>query len=171
MREYNRDVIESIRSDVHICIDPTLLLDLYDYAQIEADIIEREPYIFVYGFEDNKTLHNVVKQVQRRYDIRIINGCPHRIKFDGNVENIRECGPGEFLALIKNATYVITNSFHGTALSIVYKKEFVTIAHSTRGYRMTELLNKLDLSTRLWDSNVFSIETVISSMNRAEDNR
>lgn len=161
IREYSQGVVDSINEDVHICIDPTLLLDSDDYAQIQAAINEQEPYIFVYGFEDNEILHNVVDKVQKRYGIRIINGCPHRIHLDGNVKNLRECGPGEFLTLIRNATFVVTNSFHGTALSIIYRKEFVTLAHSTRGNRMTELLNKLDLSSRLWGSEDFSIDTTI----------
>lgn len=162
IREFSQNVIDSMKSGVHICIDPTLLLEADDYVQIQADIKEQKPYIFVYGFEDNETLHDVVNMIQNKYEIRIINGCPHRIHLDNNVKDVRECGPAEFLALIKNATFVVTNSFHGTALSIIYKKEFVTLAHSTRGKRMTELLNKLDLSSRLWGSEDFSIDTTIN---------
>ena len=158
VREYSEPLMKAIGQSVHVCIDPTLLLNADDYAGIESKVEEKEPYIFVYGFEDSETMHNAVKAVQERLNIRVINGCPHRIKLDGNVSNLRECGPSEFLTLIKNAKFVVTNSFHGTALSIVYQKDFITITHSTRGGRMTELLGKLGLSSRIWGSDGFSIE-------------
>lgn len=158
IREYNKDVIESIGSDVHICIDPTLLLTADDYASIESDLKETDPYIFVYGFEDNEKLHEVIKIVQSKYKIRIINGCPHRIKLRGDVFNLSECGPAEFLTMIKNTAFVVTNSFHGTAFSIIYRKEFITLVHSIRGSRMTELLSKLNLQSRLWESSDFNMD-------------
>lgn len=168
VREYNEQLIKAVERDVHVCIDPTLLLKAEDYSEVESKAEEKEPYIFVYGFEDSEALHDAVDAVQKQQGIRIINGCPHRIHLDGDVRNLRECGPGEFLTLIKNARFVITNSFHGTALSIVYKKEFVTLAHSTRGSRMTELLNKLGLLTRLWGCEEFSIDDPID-WQRAEE--
>ena len=161
IREYNERLIKAMGQDVHVCIDPTLLLEADDYSEIEGKEAEKEPYIFVYGFEDNEDFHDAVNIVRKKLGIRIINGCPHRIHLDGDVTNLRECGPSEFLGLIKNAQYVVTNSFHGTAFSIVYKKEFVTLAHSTRASRMTELLSKLGLLPRLWGNESFSIDNSI----------
>lgn len=161
VREYNESLINAVGRDVHVCIDPTLLLEADDYSEIESRAQETEPYIFVYGFEDSEALHDAVNMVQKQQGVRIINGCPHRIRLDGDVTNLRACGPSEFLTLIKNAQYVVTNSFHGTAFSIVYKKEFVTLAHSTRGNRVTELLGKLGLLSRLWNYESFSIDNPI----------
>ena len=42
---------------------------------------------------------------------------------------------------------------------MIYKKDFITVAHSTRGGRMTELLTKLGLRSRLWGSSEFSADT------------
>ena len=66
-----------------------------------------------------------------------------------------------FLTLVKNADCVVTNSFHGTAFSIIYKKKFITVPHSTRGNRMIELLGKLGLNYCLWGSKEFSFEREI----------
>lgn len=57
--------------------------------------------------------------------------------------------PLEFLAILYHASYVVTNSFHGTALSIILKKQFVTFPHSTRGARMRDLLRIAHLEDRL----------------------
>jgi len=158
VREYDKELIEAVGRDVHICIDPTLLLDAEDYASVESGQTETEPYIFVYGFEDTAEIHQAVEKAAEKYRCRVVNGCPHRIKLQGETVKIRALAPDRFLTLIKNARCVVTNSFHGTVFSVIYQKNFITVAHSTRGARMTELLKKLGLRGRLWGDSTFSIE-------------
>lgn len=158
IREYNRDVIDQLGKDVHICIDPTLLLDAADYAGVEGKQTESGPYIFVYGFEDTEEIHQAVKQAQEKYRCPVVNGCPHRIHLPQDARKMRDYGPDQFLTLVKNASCVVTNSFHGTAFSVVYRKDFITVVHRTRGGRMTELLGKLGLDGRIFGSERFSFE-------------
>ena len=161
LREYNESTIKAVGKDVHICIDPTLLLDASDYANVENKLLESDSYIFVYGFETNEDIKQAIGIASKKYECKIINGSPNRIKLDGDIVELRDYGPDRFLSLIKNAQCVVTNSFHGTAFSIIYKKEFITVAHSTRGRRMVELLNKVELNYRLWGDSQFSIEKCI----------
>lgn len=160
VREYNPKVVDALGQDVHICIDPTLLLDVEDYASVESDIIETEPYIFVYGFENTAGLHDAVHLAVNKYNCKVINGCPHRIKLDDSVQKLRDYGPDRFLTLIKNAQCVVTNSFHGTAFSVIYHKDFITVTHSTRGGRMISLLYQLGLTSRLWGSADFDFSGI-----------
>lgn len=60
-------------------------------------------------------------------------------------------GPGEFLGYIHGADYVITNSFHGTAFSIIYEKQFLVFQHSSLGARISNLLEIHGLEGRLYD--------------------
>lgn len=159
LREYNEEAISAIERDVHVCIDPTLLLDAEDYEAVECENDQTEPYIFVYGFETNADIQAAVDLAVKRYGCRVINGSPARVRLHGNVQNLRDFAPDRFLTLIKNAACVVTNSFHGTALSIVYKKNFITVPHTTRGVRMIELLGKLGLNSCLWKNEAFSFET------------
>ena|GEM_PF-149044 len=160
VREYNPKVVDALGQDVHICIDPTLLLDVEDYASVESDIIETEPYVFVYGFENTAGLHDAVHLAVNKYNCKVINGCPHRIKLDDSVQKLRDYGPDRFLTLIKNAQCVVTNSFHGTAFSVIYHKDFITVTHSTRGGRMISLLYQLGLTSRLWGSADFDFSGI-----------
>ena len=162
LREYNEQIIKTIEKDVHVCIDPTLLLDEMDYASIEADNEEPEPYIFVYGFENSEEIHKALIAAKKMYHCKIINGSPHRIHLKVDALKLRDYGPDKFLTLIKNAQCIVTNSFHGTAFSIIYKKNFITVSHSSRGGRMIELLRKLGLTSRLWNSPEFQLDQVIS---------
>jgi len=66
----------------------------------------------------------------------------------------RTLAPGDYLSLIKNAAYVVTDSFHGTAFSLIFEKQFVCIndGDETRGYkddvRIKGILGRLGLQDR-----------------------
>jgi len=150
IRETNADLASCVQQDIAVCVDPTLLLDAADYAQAESQLQVTEPYLFVYGFETNDTINAAVSKIAAEKGLKVINGAPNRIRLHCPCEKVYDFGPGEFLAYIKNAAYVVTSSFHGTAFSLIYEKQFSVIAHSTRGKRMTELLQKLDLLDRIW---------------------
>ena len=148
-REKSETLDDLLGENYTVCIDPTLLLEKEDFADAENEIEEKEPYIFVYGFETTSNIVEAVNVISKETGFRVVNGSPDRIKLV-NVTNLCNYGPGEFLSYMKNADFVITNSFHGTAFSLIYNKKFVTVAHTTRGRRMTELLAKVGLSDRIW---------------------
>lgn len=161
LREYSKDDVLAIGRDVHICIDPTFLLEPVDYSDIESKNVESSPYIFVYGFETNGLLYKALDEAVRKYKCRIINGSPKWLRINGDVERISGYGPDRFISLIKNAECVVTNSFHGTVFSIIFQKDFITIPHSTRGKRMEDLLEKFGLQFRLFGGREFSFEKEI----------
>lgn len=151
IRESNKEFEDKVESEVTVCIDPTLLLNQEDFHPIEADKLVSESYVFIYGLENSEKLDNAVKIILQNKNLKIVNGSPHRTKLSGECICIYNYGPKEFLSYIKYADFVITNSFHGTAFSIIYQRPFVVIVHTTRSRRMRELLAKLDLSTRVWE--------------------
>ncbi|WP_415840043.1 polysaccharide pyruvyl transferase family protein, partial [Paenibacillus endophyticus] len=68
-----------------------------------------------------------------------------------NVRYIKTAGPEEFLGLFKNAEYIVTNSFHGTAFSINFNKQFFTelLPNSVgTNSRMEDILDLFDLRNR-----------------------
>ena len=68
------------------------------------------------------------------------------LKATSLVKQIKDCGPKEFLYLIKNAEYVVTSSFHATAFSIIFEKKFYCSADiGQTGSRLSDLLLKLGL--------------------------
>lgn len=150
IRENNKDFEKNINRMVNICIDPTLLLNSEDYSSLEAERLIQEPYVFVYGLENSEDLNHATRIISKVRGLKVVNGSPHRTKILCECECVYNYGPKEFLSYIKYADYVITNSFHGTAFSILYHKSFVVIPHTKRGRRMTELLSKLNLSARIW---------------------
>ena len=65
--------------------------------------------------------------------------------------NITDAGPAEFLSLVANATLVVTNSFHGTAFSVNFNRDFYTILpmRKQNNSRQRSLLEMFGLTERL----------------------
>lgn len=153
IREENPCIAEVLDEPYTVCIDPTLLLNEEDYTPLESERLEKEPYIFVYGFETSDAINDAVRIISEELGAKVINGSPERIKLTTDCKRVRNFSPDEFLSYIKHAEFVVTSSFHGTAFSLIYKKQFAVVPHTTRGKRMTELLGKLGLESRLWLEN------------------
>ena len=69
-----------------------------------------------------------------------------------NAKSIATSGPLEFLKYFCNATFVLTNSFHATVFSIIFKKEFFVILPSKRPERIKDILKLFHLEDRIINS-------------------
>lgn len=132
-------------------IDPTLLLEKQEFAEFEEAIDGLpEDYIVFYGLEmkDNRNLKEALMEVQNKLQMPIVDISPIDNKIEG--ETIRYCvSPGQFLYCIKNAKYVVTNSFHGSVFSIIYEKLFRVVMPNLHSERLSQLLEIYELQGRL----------------------
>lgn len=166
-----KNELEMVASkEISVCIDPTLLLNAEQYEDMESrKIAEKEPYILVYALDNpgsDEPLFNTVKFLseQRNLNIKVISG-PHKWPYEYDAYQPRDgISPQEFLSYIKNAEVVVTNSFHATAFSIIYRKEFFVLTTPGRGARLVELLRKLGLENQII-SNRSQIENIHSEIN------
>ena len=74
--------------------------------------------------------------------------------FDPKTEVKYASGPSEFISLIKNAKLVVTDSFHATVFSIIFRKPFVTFYRNRpeKDARIKELLALTNLASREFSS-------------------
>lgn len=70
-------------------------------------------------------------------------------RWDSRISKQFNVNPYEFLSLIDNAEIIVTNSFHGTSFSILFKKQFWTTVAEGSNQRITSLLAKAGLQDRL----------------------
>ncbi len=140
-------------------LDPTLLLSSDDYASITETPSIKGEYILVYPMEvgTNFDFYHLVKAAKKLLSLPIIIIFPlnfhHRWMLLAD-KIVFDAGPREFLGLIKNSSFVCTNSFHGTVFSILFQKNFLGVPHSHTNTRMYSLLEKLELLERQlvgWD--------------------
>jgi hypothetical protein len=132
-------------------LDPTLLINKARWHSLSnmKYVNGINDYIVVYALERNKILNDSVKRLKQMIQLDI-----YEISLDGLVR-VRNCdhvlydvGPSEFISLIENAKLVLTNSFHGTAFSIIFEKPFISVAHTKSNSRILELLESLNISNR-----------------------
>ena len=132
----------------HVC-DPVFLLSAEQWRKIEKKPQISEPYILCYFLNPSKEAVEVVRRVKKmtgrkvvQIDINSINKVP--TDFD-----VLDASPEEFVGFIDNAEYVITNSFHCTAFSVLFRKNLFVVKKKTANSRMESLLGKAGISSRL----------------------
>ena len=131
-----------------VVLDPTLLLTKEEWAKCFHIQNNDKKYILVYAFEKNKELTNLAKYIAKLTGLPIYNISVSGKDFFGH-KVIKSAGPQEWVELFYNAAFVVTDSFHGTAFSINFNKQFYSFAKNERASRITDLLNTLGLQNRL----------------------
>ena len=134
---------------VNVTLDPTLLTEAADWEKAAARIIHPKKYILVYEVSVFPETETAARALSAKTGLPIVRILYNRTKLKYGYKTLADLGPAEFLGWIKNAEYVVTSSFHGTALSILFEKEFYTVPHRSYPTRMTDLLSKLELSERV----------------------
>ena len=145
------DIIKKITGlESTMVVDPVFLLSTDEWKK-RCDINKKLPpkYIFVYSMETSKNLELVVNKIKQSYGVPIII-----VRGGGKVEGIKgkedlECGPEDFLKYISDAELIITNSFHGSAMSIIFKKKFICVAHSKRNVRLYNLISLIESGDKI----------------------
>ena len=130
-------------------LDPTLLLNEKDYEDLIIDN-KYGDYVLIYALGPDDRLTQITKKIAKEKNIKIIE-LNDKKQENYFCDQISDAGPDEFLSLIKNAKAVVTNSFHGTIFSIIFKKEFYTITRLNRNSRMENILDIVEMRDRLID--------------------
>lgn len=139
--------------NINVNIDPVFLLDKGQWQSIQTQNNKlKKPYILCYILFRPKWLNQKLKEIHKQTgkDIVVVDLSVYRNIY--NNKTIRSAGPREFLELLDNADGVITSSFHGTALSIVYRKKFYSVINPDSPSRISNILNKLGLTDRVMDT-------------------
>jgi hypothetical protein len=110
-----------------------------------------EPYILCYGSPyPNVYIEKMAMHIQKQTGLKIIYlfGLPWQ-RFDKRIKHIFDIGPLEFMTWIKNASLVLTTSFHGTIFSINFRTPFFSVyAEEEGGSRQLNILKCLQLEHR-----------------------
>lgn len=155
---------EAFGKEVSVCLDPTFLIPVEEYKKIENNKnIPDYKYILVYALDNpgkNDVLFNETRRLKQRLNLPVyVIAGPHKWPYQIVQYKPRDgISPGEFLSFIKNAETIITNSFHATVFSILYRKEFFSIGTPGRSNRIINLLNCCGLSHRMLTEGVNSEE-------------
>lgn len=133
------------RTDAVQCLDPTLLMSKEEWSQYADDSYKGKEYVLTYNLHHDPEIDKCAKAIASKYHLQIRNISYnwHDIIRHGHLD---WCPTVEgFLGLIKNAKYVVADSFHATAFSIIFEKPFVVITPEVASSRLSSLLKMLEL--------------------------
>ncbi len=157
--EYGVDAIKKISGrDAFRAVDPSLLLTKEEWIQnlnIQED--NSYPYILCYMFGGvSAKINKMIKLIAKNNNLKI-RYIPMCVKeYTSELKNgySASYGPLEFVQLFSNASFVVTNSFHGLLFSLIFEKPFVVLHRSSESIwkpheeRMTNILSLVGLGDR-----------------------
>ena len=133
-----------------LVLDPTLLIDKKHYLNLikdfKSELIKQtnnDEYIFVYILKKRKIIDKYLQFIKKHLKIEIYYLTifhPNQVK--------------EFLFGIINSKAVITDSFHGTVFSIIFKKPFISYVKDDDP-RFNSLFSILNIKNRTFKKNSF----------------
>jgi hypothetical protein len=150
--ESGRNLIKALTGkEAFVHIDPVMLLTSEDYQKIEEEPRQKIPerYLLVYFLgEVPETYKLFIAQMAEKLCLKILelSELPNTPLYN--------IGPQHFLYLFRHADYICTDSFHGTAMSVIYGKQFTVFYRKDKDVpmnaRIDSLLHKMDLFGRLY---------------------
>ena len=139
-------------------IDPVFLKTRKYWDSLSEDMNISTPYIFCYFLGTNDLAVNLVNKVKQLTGYKIVHlNLNARDRFNSDY-NLRAVLPQQFIGLIKNAAYVCTNSFHCSAFSIIFRKNYLVAPKGFANARMESLQETFGLNNRMF------VEEMIENM-------
>ena len=125
------------QKEVETVLDPTFFNESKDLLKMSSERLIKGDYIFLYYadfYGHTDYLMETIKEIKKAtnmpvYTILMTKSVRQIMELKRNGIRIKmsKSSPNDFLSFIRHAKFVVTNSFHGTAISLIMKKQFVAI--------------------------------------------
>ena len=146
-------------SEIEVVLDPTLLVQPNKWRELvrlpqKMDL----KYIFCYFLDNNAEKQKAANKAAQELGLKIVtipflHDCYEKQSETFGDYRFCKIGPQEFLGLICNANLVLTDSFHATVFSVLFKKDFWTFSRDCGTYnmdsRIVTLLRYFELPNRM----------------------
>lgn len=140
--------------NVYQILDPTLLLSKGDWtSKFDLCNSSNAPYVLVYQLNPCKEMDEFAQAVAAKKNCRLIVISNNiRLSIPG-AEIIDNPTVEQFLSLILHSECMITDSFHGTAFSLNFNKDFFSWMPQKYSTRLSSILELTGLSERAFSKN------------------
>lgn len=137
--------------DVEQVLDPTLLFDAETWKPYVSDRYKNQKYVVTYNLHHDKRIDEYASKLADKYNLKVLN-------ISYNWHDIIRSGHlvwcptiEEYLGLIKDASYVVTDSFHATAFSLIFGTKFIDIYPEQASARLRSVLKLTNTENRGFD--------------------
>ncbi|MCM1309663.1 MAG: polysaccharide pyruvyl transferase family protein [Bacteroides sp.] len=145
-------IAAATNSEVTTVCDPVFLLSANEWADIASSIKLPKEYILGYFIGDVAGMRDFAAKLGKSTKLPVIVICKNLRDLKYRFKNRYDSGPAEFVSLIKNASGIVTNSFHAISFSLIFKKQFWGFIPQSADSRISGLLNMMTLNDRLLTS-------------------
>lgn len=152
--EQGKNELTALGLNANVALDPTLLLDKNAWIKLAkkpSKVDENQKYLLVYLIVETPTIFEISKKIAKEHNLKIIY-INEMIFNKMGVKNLKCVTPEEWIWLFANAEFIVTNSFHGTAFSVNFEKQFLVEPLPVKtnvNSRIYDFLDMLDLSNRI----------------------
>lgn len=145
-------------------LDPTILLSKEEWCKALNITINKpsKPYILCYNFDGlPKKVKREVNRIaeKKNWNIRYIPMTSEEMAFNIRNGYTKGCGPREFVELFLNASFCVSNGYHGFLFSLISENPFVVIhreknnAWKSNETRISDFMNRLSIADRYIEYN------------------
>ena len=136
------EILEGLGYTGQIQDDPVFLLSSEQWDQISDRTGEGERYVLVYDFFSDRQIKKKACSIAKEGKLRIYAICPFWQSYAD--KNYVTAGPETFVSLVKNASMIVTNSYHAIAFSMIYRRHFIFVPRPDGlNERINDLLSRL----------------------------
>ena len=150
VREKNlQEILQKIsKKKIELVIDPTLLVNPTVWNNLSIAPPIKKKYVLIYQFAKNINTINIANKIASEINADVLDV---NVDILNDKHNKLYClSPEQLLGYFKNASFIITTTFHGTAFSVIFNKPFYYInLENKKNYRVSSLLENIGLSERI----------------------
>ncbi len=148
-------------------IDPVFLMSKQQWSELSKPYkkLKFRKYIFAYIIEWDKAYQEKILKLKEETNLPIVLVSLGGLRKSFANQMVFDASPEEFLFLLLNSEIVVSSSFHGTALSILFNKPFLSILGKDKPTRIQSLLRHFNLIDN-GDFDKFSLTTAYYDFDR-----
>lgn len=148
-------------NEISIVLDPIFLLSKEEWIRL-CYPVRRKKYILHYNLIPSVEAERLVSKLKRKFNCDVVELTVGVHVMNLSQKYFQTANAIDFISLVNGAEFVVTSSFHGTAFSILFEKQFYVIGMGRKSGRVSSLLSILKLSDRMLnDSSTASFENDI----------
>ena len=146
------DYLEKLNVPSDIAIDPVFLLTKEQWHQVAVTPKSASKYILFYNLLNTPESVSFAKALSRETGLPILEITKRTAFRKKGSKIICNASIEEFLGLVEHADYLVSNSFHGVAFSLVFEKQFFAVGMGAKSNRVISLLETAGIRERYIES-------------------
>ena len=152
--EQGKRIINSIsENEVRVVADPTYLLTNEEWEErIPTRKVIEPGYVLCYFLGDSEDIKKFARKYADRKGLRLVSILSNECcSDDSNFVDEVLIGktPEEFINLVRNSEYVLTDSFHGLAFSVINEKQFYVFYRNRKDVKQSRN-SRIDNIVKIW---------------------